>query len=266
MYSYFLTGWRAGLRGRAIHAILIVALMLVGVAYLSGSFSPRQPQTGALDVGYSGMRISLILFGLFWVEQLLSREIGSRGILLTLTYPVPRSYYLVGRYLAVVALLGLAALMLGAMLWLAVKTNNPNYQQGFPPSLGLPFWTVVVGLWLDATLVAAFTLLIASLATVPMLPLTLGLGFAIAGKTLGAVLDYLARGADGNEDILKMSPLLEGMQWVLPDLSRLDWRPWALYGVQPTSDELLWPVLMAISYVLILLALSVQVFARREFL
>jgi Cu-processing system permease protein len=266
MYSYFLTGWRAGLRGRAIHAILIVALMLVGVAYLSGSFSPRQPQTVALDVGYSGMRISLILFGLFWVEQLLSREIGSRGILLTLTYPVPRSYYLVGRYLAVVALLGLAALMLGAMLWLAVKTNNPNYQQGFPPSLGLPFWTVVVGLWLDATLVAAFTLLIASLATVPMLPLTLGLGFAIAGKTLGAVLDYLARGADGNEDILKMSPLLEGMQWVLPDLSRLDWRPWALYGVQPTSDELLWPVLMAISYVLILLALSVQVFARREFL
>lgn len=266
MYSYFLTGWRAGLRGRAIHAILIVALMLVGVAYFSGSFSPRQPQTVALDVGYSGMRISLVLFGLFWVEQLLNREIGSRGILLTLTYPVPRSRYLIGRYLAVIALLGLAAVLLGGMLWLAVKTNNPNYQQGFPPALGFPFWSVVFGLWLDAALVAAFTLLIASLATVPMLPLALGLGFAIAGKTLGAVLDYFARGADGNDDIMRMGPLLEGLQWILPDLSRLDWRPWALYGVQPTGDELLWPMLMAVSYVLVLLSLSVFVFSRREFL
>lgn len=266
MYSYFLTGWRAGLRGRAIHAILIVAMMLVGVAYLSGSFSPRQPQAVALDVGYSGVRISLVLFALFWVEQLLSREIGSRGILLTLTYPVPRSRYLVGRYVAVIALLGLAALMLGAMLWLAVKINTPNYQQGFPPVLGLPFWAVIFGLWLDAAMVAAFTLLIASLATVPMLPLALGLGFAIAGKTLGAVLDFFARGADGDDNIMKMSPLLEGLQWVLPDLSRLDWRPWALYGSQPTGDALFWPVLMAISYILILLSLAVCIFSRREFL
>jgi hypothetical protein len=99
-----------------------------------------------------------------------------------------------------------------------------------------------------------------------MLPLALGLGFAIAGKTLGAVLDYLARGADGDERVLNMSPLLEGMQWLLPDLSRLDWRSWALYGVQPTGDALFWPVVMALSYVLILLALSVFVFSRREFL
>jgi hypothetical protein len=50
----------------------------MGVAYLSASFSPRQPQTVALDVGLSGLRFSLVLFALFWVQELVGREIESR--------------------------------------------------------------------------------------------------------------------------------------------------------------------------------------------
>ena len=65
MFALFITSWRAGLRGRSIHAVFIVALLMVAIAYLAAAFSPRQPQTVALDVGFSGMRISLVLFSLF---------------------------------------------------------------------------------------------------------------------------------------------------------------------------------------------------------
>lgn len=265
MHAFFLSGWRAGLRGRAIHAVFVVAILLVGVAYFAAAFSPRQPQTVALDVGYSGLRICLVLFALFWVEQLVSREIGSRGILLALTYPVPRSHYLFARYLAVVTLLAMAALILGGMLWAVVGISGRGYVQGFPPQLGLPYWAVVFGLWLDAAVVAAFALVIACVATVPMLPLALGLAFAIGGKTLGAVLDYLARGADGDIQILQMAPMLHTLQWLLPDLSRFDWRIWPMYGVSPQPDDLGWVLLMGAAYVVILLLLAAQAFARREF-
>lgn len=265
MYALFLTGWRSGLRGRAIYAVAVVALLLVGVAWLAAAFSPRQPQTVALDVGYSGLRICLVLFGLFWVEQLLSREIGSRGILLTLSYPVPRSHYLLARYAAIVALLALAALLLGVVLWAMVGVSSRGYMQGFPPQLGLPFWSVIFGLWLDAAVVAAFALVVACVATVPMLPLAMGLAFAVSGKTLGAVLDYLARGADGDPAILQMAPLLNTLQWLIPDLSRFDWRMWPLYGVQLEIGAVFWIVLMGAGYILVLLALAVRAFERREF-
>lgn len=265
MYPFLLTGWRAGLRSRAIRAILVVAVLMVGVAYLASSFSPRQPQTVALDVGYSGMRISLVLFALFWVDLLVGREIGSRGILLTLTYPVPRSGFLLGRYCAVVSLLALAALILGLMMWGVALISGGDYEQGFDLHLGLPFWATVFGFWLDAAMVAAFALLITTVATVPMLPLAIGLAFAVGGKALGAALDYLSRGADDDPQILQMTPLFDVIQWLLPDLSRFDLRIWPMYGVVPDAGNLVWVALMGVGYVLLMLAVAIHAFSRREF-
>ena len=265
MYPFFLTGWRAGLRSRAIRAILIVAVLMVGVAYLASSFSPRQPQTVALDVGYSGMRISLVLFALFWVDLLVGREIGSRGILLTLTYPVPRSDYLLGRYCAIISLLALAALLLGGMMWGVALLSGGGYVQGFALHLGLPFWVTVFGFWLDAAVVAAFALLITTVATVPMLPLATGLAFAVGGKALGAALDYMSRGADDDQQILQMMPLFDVIQWMLPDLSRFDLRVWPMYGVLPDVGNLAWVVLMGVGYVLLMLTVAIYAFSRREF-
>jgi Cu-processing system permease protein len=78
MGAFLLSAWRAGLRSRSIQGVLVLGILLMGVAYLSASFSPRQPQTVALDVGLSGLRFSLVLFALFWVQELVGREIESR--------------------------------------------------------------------------------------------------------------------------------------------------------------------------------------------
>lgn len=265
MKSLFILSLRAGLRGRSIYAVLVVALLLICVAHLASAFSPRQPHTVALDVGYSGMRASLVLFALFWIDQLVGQEIGSRGILLTVTYPIPRAYHLLARYAAILALLALSALVLGLLL-LGMVTLGVGAYSGFSLRLGIPFWISVFGFWCDAAVVAAFALLIASLATVPMLPLALGLAFAVGGKTLGAVLDYFSRGADGDPQMLTMAPLLDAIRWIVPDLSRLDWRIWPMYGAEPGVAALVWAVLMAAAYVVLLLALAIRVFSRREFM
>jgi Flp pilus assembly protein protease CpaA len=78
MWQFMLSAWRAGLRSRSIQGVLVLGILLMGVAYLSASFSPRQPQTVALDVGLSGLRFSLVLFALFWIQELVGREIESR--------------------------------------------------------------------------------------------------------------------------------------------------------------------------------------------
>lgn len=262
---FFLATWRAGLRNRSFHAVLAFGIMLVGVAYLASSFSPRQPKTVALDVGFSGIRFSLVLLGLFWVQDLLAREIERRTVLWAITYPVARGWYVLGRYLGVLALLVAATFVLGNLLWFAVARSAGNYQQGFDVVAGWPYWITLAGLLIDAAVVTAFALWIATLSTVPMLPLALGLAFAVGGKTLGSVAEYLLQGADGDPQTMRFAPIIETVQWILPDLSRLDWRVWPMYGVTPDAGAMVWALLLAASYVALLLALAVTGFSRREF-
>jgi ABC-type transport system involved in multi-copper enzyme maturation permease subunit len=178
---------------------------------------------------------------------------------------VPRGHYLIGRYLAVVGMLGLAAVMLGMLLWVVVLNAAGPYEQGFRVAPGAAYWMTIFGLWVDAAVVTAFALCIASLSTVPMLPLALGLAFAVAGKSLGAVAEYLARGADGDRDIMRLAPAVDAIHWLLPDLSRLDWRAWPMYGIAPDSGAMAGGGLLAIAYIVLLVTLAVLAFKRREF-
>ncbi|HZX31943.1 MAG TPA: ABC transporter permease subunit [Rhodocyclaceae bacterium] len=267
MPQFFLSAWRSGLRGRGFWGVFFLGIAFVAVAYFSASFSPRQPRTVALDIGLSGLRFSLVLFAITIVQELVGNEIERRCIVLALSYPVSRAHYLVGRYLGVAALTGCSALILGGILWIAVYSSALQYKQQFAISLGGPYWIAIFGIWLDVMVVAAFVLWIASISTVRMLPLALGAIFAIAGKALGSVVDYLARGADGQEDMVAVyGPLMEMIRYLIPDLSRLDWRVWPMYGLQPDGEAMILAAVMGVAYMVVMVGLALHAFSRREFL
>lgn len=266
MWQFVLSSWRSGFRGRVFLGIFLLGAALVGVAYLSASFSPRQPRTVALDVGLSGLRFSLVFFVIFLIQDLVGREIERRSVVLTLSYPVHRADYLIGRYLGALVLSAAAAIVLGLLLWLAVMLAGAHYEQQFRVDLGLPFWLAIAGVWLDVAVVAAFTLMISALSTVSMLPLTLGALFAIAGRALGPVFDFVASGADGQVAVAeRYGPVLSVVRWLVPDLSRLDWRAWPMYGLAPDSTTLSLSIATAVLYAGALLCLAIFAFGRREF-
>lgn len=266
MIEFAISGLRSGIRGRSVQIAFVLGLALVAVAYLAASFSPRHPRTVALDVGFSGARFTLILLSLFWVQDLVAREIDRKIILQSLSFPVSRASFLFGRYFAVFGLICLSAGILALCLMLAVGLSSPNYEQEHRVGLGLPYWIVIAGLILDVSVVAAVALATATVSTVSMLPLLVGAGFAIAGKSLGAAADYIARGADGDTPFVETwGATVEAVRWMIPDLSRLDWRDWPLYGAMPPTSVLAWSVLMAVAYIAIMLALAWRALERREF-
>lgn len=266
MANLFYSAWRSGLRGHSFHAVFALGILLIGGAYLAALFSPRQPETVALDVGLSGMRFALVLLALFWVQELVGREIERRTTILYLAYPLPRMHYMLGRFLGIAALLLAASIILALLLWIAVIFSSEGYDQAHRGALGLPYWTTIFGLWLDMLVVAAFALCIAAVSTVPALPLALGAAFAIAGHNLGAVIQYLASGADGQQDLVANYTTATTMaSWVLPDLSRLDWRIWTMYNQPPPADMLWLSCLMALFYIGLMLILAVQAFTHRDF-
>lgn len=109
--------------------------------------------------------------------------------------------------------------------------------------------------------------MLAALSTVSVLPLAVGAAFAIAAKTLGPALDFLlVRGGEGIEGMTdRYGPIVQVIRWVVPDLSRLDWRLWPMYGLPPEAGTVGGAVLMAVAYCICMLSIAVLVFRRREF-
>lgn len=243
-----------------------MGLLLLGVAWLAASFSPRQPQAIALDVGFSCLRFTLLLAVLFWVQELVGREIERKTVLFVLSYPVPRWQFLLGRYIGVVSLAAATLAILGLGLAGASWLAGSSYHQQLPLEMGLPYYTTLFYLWLDVCVVAAFTILVASVSTTPMLSFSLGAAFAVASHALGPVLRYLRQGADGQDALVThYLPVLSVSEWLIPDLGRLDLRAWPLYGQAPAPDYLLMGAVLAGSFVVLALMLAMAVFARREF-
>jgi Cu-processing system permease protein len=266
LMPFYTSTLRAGFRGRSFQLVFIFGLLLVGIAYLSSSFSPRQPMTVALDMGFSGIRLGAVLLALFWAQELLGREVDRRTVVFSLTYPLSRFNYLLGRYFGILTLALLALVVLGLLLLAVVLAAGAGYEQEFSVDLGVPYWLALFGIWLDVAVVTAFAMLMSAISTTPMLPFMLGLAFAVAGRSVGVVRDYLMHGADGDVKLAHTyTPLVEWISWVIPDLSRLDWRVGALYRAAPDLATLQWSALSAVGYVTVMLLFAVRSFSKREF-
>lgn len=266
MYQHFLITLRSGLRSHVLQSLLAIGVLMMGAAYLAGAFSARQPATVALDVGFSFVRAVGLILVLFWAYEFVGREIERRTIFVSLTYPAPRSHFLLGRYFGLLFLIVLVVALLGVLLAGTTWLSGLAYDQGNPVSLKGPYLLALFALVLDLAVVAAFGMLISVLSTTPFLPLLVGLAFAVSARSLGPAMDYLAQ-MGGRDEALKSSlvPVFDLLRWLLPDLSRLDIRYYPLYAHQPDAGLLTGVFLMALGYAALLLTLAVWFFRRRQF-
>ena len=267
MFKLIQAAWLSGIRAHSLRWLLALAGMVLLLAWLAANFSARQPATVALDVGLSGMRLVLMLMALFWVQELLGKDIERKSLYFVLAYPVSREAYLLSRFAAVAALLALGVGILGTALGVVLHVLPVTYKQETPIALGLPYLLTLLGMWLDLLVICAFALWLCSISTTPFLPLILGSLFALTARSLGITLEFLLHSQNADPDQVRwLLPIIEAGKWLLPDLSRLDWRDLSLYGMAPDWPALGWAALMAVAYGAALLGLAGRQLARRELL
>jgi Cu-processing system permease protein len=264
MYELTRLGVRMGSRGLGFRVLLLTTLVLLGMAFLAGNFSGRQQLTVALDVAFSGMRIVLMLMVLVWVQDLLARDIERKSVYFMLAYPVARWQFLLSRFIAVAVLSGMSLLFIGTVFCVLLYLFGSSYAQMRSPALDWSYWLVLVGMWLDLLVVAAFALLLATLSTTPFLPFLLGLAFALAARGMGPTIDYLRGERSDPLHERLFSPLLDHAYVWLPDLSRLDWRVLSLYDLPPEPLAMVLAALNALAYIIALTGLATLVFQRRN--
>lgn len=266
IYLHALISWRLGLRSHAMRALVALGALLIAVAYLAGAFSLRQPVVVALDLGLSGLRFLGLLLVLFWMQETFAKDIDRRTITFALAYPAPRASYVLGRFLGVMGLVVLAVAIWGLLLFFMGQYADWGYDQTTRNYFNAGYLLVLFGIVVDLLVVGAFFVFLASLAETPVLPFLAGFGFAVAARSVGVMLDYLSLSPWADRDMkAAMLPLLEKIRWLLPDLSRLDWRQITLYDLWPATGEVFQGLGVAFGYAMIMLGGAVLSYRRRGF-
>lgn len=266
IYLHALIAWRLGLRSHAMYALLALGALLMTVAYLAGAFSLRQPMVVALDMGFSGLRFLGLLLVLFWMQEAFAKDIDKRTITFALAYPAPRASYVIGRFLGVMGLLVLAVALWGGLLFLMGQFADWGYAQSSKNFFSSGYLLVLFGVVIDLFVIGAFFVFVASLAETPVLPFLTGFGFALGARSLGVMLDYLSLSPWADREMkAALLPVLEKLRWLLPDLSRLDWRQITLYDHWPATGDVLSGLCVSVGYALIMLGGAVLSYRRRSF-
>lgn len=266
IYRHFLTALSLAFKikylGMASGTLLLVAIAMLLSAYFGG----RQSVTVALDVGFSTLRLLLPLLTVLLVQELLSCEFDKRYYLVSLTYPNARSGLLIGRFVALLAMLLGLLLALGLLQAVLVGVISGFYPQATLVDMGQPYLIVMAFMTLDLLVLAALATLLAVVASTPSFVLIGTLGFMLVARSYGAIVELLSSNAGVVVNTEGYRASLGVLGYLLPDLGALDLRMLALYGKPEfLPADWLWLAISSLGYALALLALAVWALQRKRF-
>lgn len=238
------------IRERILYTILAFALIVIVASLLAGSISLGQDVRVIQSFGLTSMLVFLLIITLFIGTQMLYRETEQKTIYLTLTKPVSREYFYLGKFvglcLVLVACAGLmAAVYIGLLWWKAGFVSIANYW-----AIGF----IIIEVWL----VTALGMMFGSFAS-PIASALYSFGLVIIGHSATTIY-LISQNANG---IVKY--LLQGVYYLFPNLEKFNLRNEVIYNLAPDSIQIVTVLGYFAGYTLLLLILGLAVFRRSEF-
>ncbi|MEA5574710.1 ABC transporter permease [Calothrix sp. UHCC 0171] len=241
-------------RDRILYIIGIYGLILVVAMRLLPDLAASTEAKMLPDFGLAAMSALGTIVAIFVGTGLVNKEIEKRTILMLISKPVSRAEFISGKFIGLSSVLAvLVAVMTGIFLGL-MKIAKVSYS-------------------LESIAIASLFLLL-QLCLIAAVAITLGVFTSSLLATALTFGIYLM--GNISQDLLKLgnlsnNPTVEGitkvLYLVLPDLSRLDLKNQAVYGMQalPNTTALISNAGYGLLYSVMLLALAILIFSKREF-
>lgn len=246
-----LNGFREARRNRVTLLVGIFAIAMLLSTTLVLEVTVNTFDRVLTDVGLGAMSLMLVLLTIFLSSGLISREIERRTIFLMVSKPISRGAFLVGRLLGnmltvTVLQLAMAALFFGMMAFYKSPITSAHLA-----AIGM--------LWFELWVLSGVGFLMSSFSS-QMVSAFVTVSIYVAGNLAPDIYKLAGKSKSG-----AVQSLGEAVYYVLPDLSKLNYRPHATYYAEITSAELLSSAGYAMAYTGVLVSLAVLLFNRRDF-
>jgi ABC-type transport system involved in multi-copper enzyme maturation permease subunit len=259
IYAVALNTFRWAIRHRFLIAVLVVSAGVMMFAMVLGEMSLHQEERVAVDIALGGTSFFGSVTAMVLGSLLLYTEIQRRTIHTMLAKPIERHELLLGRYAGMAAsltlLVAVSAVMMAGLFWV----QEVAFTVATVKALLLT--------WVEVLVVAAVAAFFSSFSS-PVLSGVFTAGIWLVGRAtdeLRAAVESAASPA--------IRAACRAALYIVPDLHLFQVSGSTLEGV-PVSvhgDFVAWSYVLAaaghgVLYIALLLALSVVIFARRDFL
>ncbi|MFE1746236.1 ABC transporter permease [Coleofasciculus sp. H7-2] len=252
VWAIAVNGFREVIRDRVLYIIGLFALLMVAAWRLLPEVAATTEDKILKDVGLAAMDVLGTIVAVFVGTGLINKEIEKRTVLVLIPKPLSRAEFIIGKHLGLSAVLGVLVAAMTAVYLAILSLSQISYPLGSILISALYLFFKLSLLTAVALLFGVFTSsLLATLFTFAV--------YLMGHSSRDLVeLGKLSRNVD-------IERIANALYVVLPDLSRLDLKNQAVYGLLPSSSALLTDALYGLVYTVLLLAIAILIFSRREF-
>ena len=245
-------GFREVIRDRILYIVIFFILLLVLASRILPAISLGTDEKIFTDLGIGAISILGALVSIFVGAGILNKEIEKKTVLVLVPKPITTIELILGKLLGLVAVLTVFVSVMTIVYFLMMTISAIPYS----PSILL----VAIGyILLELTLLAAIAMTFGSF-TSTLLSTLFTVGIYFVGHLSQ---DLLELGKIAESPAVKQ--LTQTLYLVLPDLERFNLRNEAVYNILPASGELLNSLFYALLYIILLLTITTNIFARRQF-
>lgn len=195
------------IRHKILNVLFIFAAAIIGGSFIIKELAPGAEKRALIDTGYASIELFGFLTLLISIFITTFEEFEMKNIWITLTKPVGRTTYTLGKFAGISLTLILnISLMFILLLGLALLNGM---------ALDINYFLVIIGVTLSLLVTAAFSLLFSIVST----NLPTGITFSALFFFIGHLTVHLNSLADKDTTAPALKILLKAIYYILPNLS-----------------------------------------------
>jgi len=245
-------GFQEVIRDRILYFIGFFTLLLVLAQRIIPEIAAGTHEKILLDFGIGAISILSVIVAIFVGTALINKEIEKRTLLMLIPKPISRAELILGKHLGLTAVLAVMVTIMMGIYLAMLSFSGINYPIG-------ALLTTGAYLLLELSLIVAVAILF-GVFTSSILATLLSFGVYLMGHFSEDLVELGKLSKNASIESFTTSLYL-----VLPNLSRLDLKNEAVYGLLPSSPELINHAFYGLLYTSLLLIISMIIFAQKEF-
>jgi ABC-type transport system involved in multi-copper enzyme maturation permease subunit len=245
-------GFREVIRDRILYVIGLFAIMMMIAGQVLPEISASAHDKILVDFGLASSNILGVMIAIFVGTNLVNKEIEKRTVLVLIPKPISSAELILGKHLGLCAVLAILVSSMTVINFIFFNLAKINYHLG-------PILVSTLFLFFQLCLITGAALMF-GVFTSSILATLFTLGVYLVGNLVQDMVKLAT--VTRSVSFQKMSDILF---LILPDLSRLDLKNQAVYGMLPTSADLWYSFGYCLIYTTLFLVAATVIFARREF-
>jgi ABC-type transport system involved in multi-copper enzyme maturation permease subunit len=244
--------FREAVRDRILYNLIVFVLLITVSAIFLGELTAGQEARVIVNLGLSATLVFGAFISIFVGVSLVWKEIEKKTVYSIFSKPVGRGEFIVGKYL------GLCATLAANLAVMALGVTLALFYVGGSGLIG-GVWAAAFLIFLELTILTGVAIMFSSFST-PALSALLTFFVFLIGHFSASLLDFA--GTIGSASTLAF---FTAIYYLLPNLSNFSFITETANGLTPPPAMVGGAALYAVFYNVVLLAITVLIFSRRNF-